>query len=260
MKTQIRKLRCSIVKCGIMTFMLIMFVTLCVCCKTLAARVVANDVIIRNGPSSKAEVIGALQKGDEVKIRGAFESEDGYVWYYIQLENANTGYVRSDLIEASDEELAVIDFKVQEKQPAEQPESEKTQESANDHDAENTEPKQQKEAKKKIEPGEESNAGITHGNGTAEEKDPNPEDETPSVPNTQESETDEAAKSSRSVPLIVFLTVLLCVSVFINIALLRIKGGGNIEKIRKPSKCPACGSEIVEGVDYCPICGEKIDW
>ena len=100
--------------------MLIMFVTLCVSCKTLAARVVANDVIIRNGPSSKAEVIGALQKGDEVKIRGAFESEDGYVWYYIQLENANTGYVRSDLIEASDEELAAIDFKVQEKQPAEQ--------------------------------------------------------------------------------------------------------------------------------------------
>ena len=164
------------------------------------------------------------------------------------------------MIEASDEELAAIDFKVQEKQPAEQPESEKTQESANDHDAENTEPKQQKEAKKKSEPGEESNAGITHGNGTAEEKDPNPEDETPSVPNTQESETDEAAKSSRSVPLIVFLTVLLCVSVFINIALLRIKGGGNIEKIRKPSKCPACGSDLTEDVDYCPICGEKIDW
>ena len=169
-------------------------------------------------------MIRLCRKGEEVKIRGAFESEDGYVWYYIQLKNANTGYVRSDLIEASDEELAAIDFKVQEKQPAEQPESEKTQESANDHDAENAEPKQQKEAKGKSEPGDESNDGITPGNGTAEEEDPNPEGETTNVPHTQESETAEAAKSSRSVPLIVFLSVLLCVSVFINIALLRIKG------------------------------------
>ena len=240
--------------------MLIMFVTLCACCKTLAARVIKDDVLIRNGPSVKAEVIGLLQKGEEVKIRGAFESEDGYVWYYIQLENGNTGYVRSDLIEASDEELAAIDFKVQEKEATEQPESGRTQESANDHDAENAEPKQQKEAKGKSEPGDESNDGITPRNGTAEEEDPKPEAETTNVPHTQEPETDEAAKSSRSVPLIVFLTVLLCVSVLINIVLLRIKGDDRREKIRKPSTCPACGSEIVEGVDYCPICGEKIGW
>lgn len=73
-----------------------------------AARAITDDIMIRNDASREAGAIGSLQEGEEVTILDAVQSADGYVWYYIQLENGNTGYVRSDLIEASDEELAAI--------------------------------------------------------------------------------------------------------------------------------------------------------
>ena len=85
-----------------------------------AARAVTDDIMIRNDASREAGAIGSLQEGEEVTILDAVQSADGYVWYYIQLENGNTGYVRSDLIEASDEELAAIN--------SGQPENEQTQE------------------------------------------------------------------------------------------------------------------------------------
>ena len=102
-----------------------------------AARAVTDDIMIRNDASREAGAIGSLQEGEEVTILDAVQSADGYVWYYIQLENGNTGYVRSDLIEASDEELAAIN--------SGQPENEQTQEAEPEEEAEEPEQEPQEE-------------------------------------------------------------------------------------------------------------------
>ena len=65
--------------------------------------IVATDhVIIRNDASSEAAPIGAVDEGAEVWILEVVYSDDGYKWYYIELENGNTGYVRGDLITVKD--------------------------------------------------------------------------------------------------------------------------------------------------------------
>ena len=70
-----------------------------------AATAVTDGVMIRNDASTEAGIIGSLNEGDEVTILDVVQSGDGYAWYYIELENGNTGYVRSDLLNASEEEL-----------------------------------------------------------------------------------------------------------------------------------------------------------
>ena len=102
-----------------------------------AARAVTDDIMIRNDASREAGAIGSLQEGEKVTILDAVQSADGYVWYYIQLENGNTGYVRSDLIEASDEELAAIN--------SGQPENEQTQEAEPEEEPEEPEQEPQEE-------------------------------------------------------------------------------------------------------------------
>ena len=89
----------------------------------LAARTVTDDVMIRNDASTDAGIIGSLNEGDEVVILDVLQSGDGYAWYYIQLENGATGYVRSDLIEADDSELAAFRTDEQE-EPAQEEEAE----------------------------------------------------------------------------------------------------------------------------------------
>ena len=61
---------------------------------------IADGVVIRNDASTEAGIIGSLNEGDEIIILDALQNYDGYVWYYIELENGNRGYVRSDLIDA----------------------------------------------------------------------------------------------------------------------------------------------------------------
>ncbi|MCR5810996.1 MAG: SH3 domain-containing protein [Lachnospiraceae bacterium] len=79
-----------------------------------AARTVTDNVMIRNDATTEAGIIGSLNEGDEVQILDVLQSADGYAWYYIQLDNGATGYVRSDLIEADDSELAAFRDKEQE--------------------------------------------------------------------------------------------------------------------------------------------------
>ena len=66
-----------------------------------AATSVTDGVMIRNDATTEAGIIGSLNEGDEVTILDVLQSGDGYAWYYIQLENGNKGYVRSDLISAA---------------------------------------------------------------------------------------------------------------------------------------------------------------
>ena len=90
-----------------------------------AATAATDSVMIRNDASTDSGIIGSLDEGDEVEILDVIQSGDGYQWYYIELENGNTGYVRGDLINASDEELARFDV---ENEPEEEPEEEPQEE------------------------------------------------------------------------------------------------------------------------------------
>ena len=71
-----------------------------------AARIVTDNVMIRNGASMEAGIIGILNEDDKVTILDVIQSGDEYTWYYVQLENGATGFIRSDLIEAEESELA----------------------------------------------------------------------------------------------------------------------------------------------------------
>ena len=96
-----------------------------------AARTVTDNVMIRNDASTEAGIIGSLNEGDEVQILDVLQSADGYAWYYIQLDNGATGYVRSDLIEADDSELAAFrDREQEETQTVEETEDTAEEESA----------------------------------------------------------------------------------------------------------------------------------
>ena len=89
-----------------------------------AATAATDSVMIRNDASTDAGLIGSLNEGDEVVILDVVQSGDGYLWYYIELDNGNTGYVRSDLINASDEELAAFRDVVNEQDTEEETEQE----------------------------------------------------------------------------------------------------------------------------------------
>ena len=89
-----------------------------------AARINGDGVTIRNDASTDAGAIGTLDEGAEVTILDAIDGDDGYVWYYVQLENENTGYIRSDLVDASEEELAAIGAGQPQNEQAQEPETE----------------------------------------------------------------------------------------------------------------------------------------
>ena len=73
-----------------------------------AATIIADSVMIRDDASTDAGIIGSLNEGDEVTIVDQVTDGEGYVWYYVQLENGNYGYVRSDLVSADESELMMI--------------------------------------------------------------------------------------------------------------------------------------------------------
>ena len=72
-----------------------------------AATIIADSVMIRDDASTDAGIIGSLNEGDEVTIVDQVTDGEGYVWYYVQLENGNYGYVRSDLVSVDESELMI---------------------------------------------------------------------------------------------------------------------------------------------------------
>ena len=72
-----------------------------------AATIIADSVRSRDDASTDAGIIGSLNEGDEVTIVDQVTDGEGYVWYYVQLENGNYGYVRSDLVSADENELMI---------------------------------------------------------------------------------------------------------------------------------------------------------
>ena len=234
----------SAIRVGIMTCVLTLLFTLCTGNKALAARIIVDGVVIRNDASTDAGAIGACDEGTEVTILAAIDGSDGYVWYYVQLENGNTGYIRSDLIDASEEELAAIG--------AGQPQNEQPQQSVTEEKKEE-EPQQEEPAQDKPageeKPQEASTAATAPaqtGDGEYDAaKDPNAafrlsydtdengngewyihNDDNGSkwkVSNLTDHDEPAAKGRNQAVPIAIVLFVLCCISVILNIMLLRMK-------------------------------------
>lgn len=65
--------------------------------------VVANTAVIRAEASTSSEAIGSTERGKTVDIVGAVKDSSGTVWYKVPNGNNVYGYIRSDLIETTDE-------------------------------------------------------------------------------------------------------------------------------------------------------------
>lgn len=66
-------------------------------------KVTADTAKIRKEASTDSEVIGSTSKGKTVDIVGGVKDASGTVWYKVPNGNNTYGYIRSDLIETSDE-------------------------------------------------------------------------------------------------------------------------------------------------------------
>ena len=117
-----------------------------------AATAVTDGVMIRNDASTEAGIIGSLNEGDEVTILDVIQSGDGYAWYYIELDNGNKGYVRSDLLSASEEELRQFGgAPVNEEQEEPEEETEEKEEKAEEKTEAEAEKKDEKKEEEKAE-------------------------------------------------------------------------------------------------------------
>ena len=234
----------SAIRVGIMTCVLTLLFTLCTGNKALAARINTDGVSIRNDASTDAGPIGTLDEGTEVTLLEAIDGDDGYVWYYVQLENGNTGYIRSDLIDASEEELAAIGAG----QPQNEQEQEPETEEKKVEEPQQEEPAQDKPAgeEKPQEATTAATAPAKTGDGEYDAtKDPNAafrvsyetdengngewyvyNDDNGSKGKVSDlTDHDEPAAKGRNqaVPIAIVLFVLCCISVILNIMLLRMK-------------------------------------
>ena len=98
-----------------------------------AATIIADSVMIRDDASTDAGIIGSLNEGDEVTIVDQVTDGEGYIWYYVQLENGNYGYVRSDLVDADENEKQIgRDEEENEPQESQEETQEETQEEASE--------------------------------------------------------------------------------------------------------------------------------
>lgn len=66
-------------------------------------KVIADTARIRAEANADSEVVGSTAKGKTVDIVGAVKDSAGNVWYKVPNGNNTYGYIRSDLIETSDE-------------------------------------------------------------------------------------------------------------------------------------------------------------
>ena len=216
----------SAIRVGIMTCVLTLLFTLCTGNKALAARTNTDGVLIRNDASTDAGAIGVLNEGDEVTLLDGIQGADGYVWYYVQLENGNTGYIRSDLVDASEEELATIGAgQPQEEEPAqEEPAGEEKPQEAT---TAATAPAQTGDGE--YDAAKDPNAAFrlsydTDENGNGEWYIHNDDNGSKWKVSDLTDHDEPAAKGrNQAVPIAIVLFVLCCISVILNFMLLRMK-------------------------------------
>lgn len=68
-----------------------------------SGKVVAETAKIRSEASTGSSVVGSTVKGKTIDIVGAVKDSSGTVWYKVPNGNNTYGYIRSDLVETSDD-------------------------------------------------------------------------------------------------------------------------------------------------------------
>ena len=68
-----------------------------------SGKVVAETAKIRSEASTSSSVVGSTVKGKTIDIVGAVKDSSGTVWYKVPNGNNTYGYIRSDLVETSDD-------------------------------------------------------------------------------------------------------------------------------------------------------------
>ncbi len=68
-----------------------------------SGKIVAETAKIRSEASTSSSVVGSTTKGKTVDIVGAVKDSSGTVWYKVPNGNNTYGYIRSDLVETSDD-------------------------------------------------------------------------------------------------------------------------------------------------------------
>ena len=65
--------------------------------------VTGSDVMIRNSAEEKNgdknNIIGSLNEGDKVTVKSKTTDASGQEWYFVELPNGNTGYVKADWVD-----------------------------------------------------------------------------------------------------------------------------------------------------------------
>jgi len=69
------------------------------------AKVTGDSVNIRKEASTTSEKVGSASSGQTFEIQGEVTAADGKVWYKVSV-NGNTGYIRSDLAQKTDDTTA----------------------------------------------------------------------------------------------------------------------------------------------------------
>lgn len=65
----------------------------------LAAKNPTSQINLRLAPTTKSNAVNYGKSGDRIIIRNQTEGNDGYIWYFVKLEESGiTGWVRGDLI------------------------------------------------------------------------------------------------------------------------------------------------------------------
>ena len=99
--------------------------------------ILVDRAIVREQPSTKAEITMCLTKDAGVKITGAVNGEDGKKWYavlYTKGDLAYKGYLRSDLLKAS-KDVAVSQVQQDQASKTEQTDTQKQDDSGGDSKA-----------------------------------------------------------------------------------------------------------------------------
>ena len=87
---------------GIMTCLMVFCFTGFIS-EAVQGKVTAETAKIRKEANTDSEVIGSTAKGKTVDIVGAVKDSSGTVWYKVPNGNNTYGYIRSDLIQTSDD-------------------------------------------------------------------------------------------------------------------------------------------------------------
>ena len=71
--------------------------------ETQATVISPKGANVRQSASTSSATVGGVEKGKVLTVLSQVQGSDGYTWYQVQYNATTTGYIRSDLVEVSEE-------------------------------------------------------------------------------------------------------------------------------------------------------------